>query len=134
MNKNKKNKTIVYPAGPEKYYNVKNVFVALAILFILSNSLTSCTSKNVSSSTEIGKEVVLSLNPSEDNPRNSEGAFIQLKDGRILFIYTHFTGGGGDDVKAHPAGRYSSDGGKTEDEVILSHEGGECDERKPVKV
>lgn len=32
------------------------------------------------------------LNHGEDNPRNSEGAFITLSDGRILFTYTRFRG------------------------------------------
>ncbi len=69
----------------------------------------------------------LELPPAKGNPRNSEGAFISLKDGRILFVYTHFTGGGGDHDSAHLAGRYSSDGGKTwaaEDRVIVANEGG----------
>ena len=35
----------------------------------------------------------LRLTPGQDNPRNSEGAFVQLKDGRVMFVYTHFTGG-----------------------------------------
>lgn len=60
------------------------------------------------------------------NPRNSEGAFIQLKDGRLLFIYTHFTGGAGDASPSHLAARSSADGGKTwtaTDEPILGNEG-----------
>jgi len=72
-------------------------------------------------------ERTLELPPSEDNPRNSEGAFVTLKDGRVLFVYTHFTGGGGDHSAAHLAGRTSSDGGRTwtkEDQVIVKNEGG----------
>lgn len=72
------------------------------------------------------KEVVLQLPPTAENPRNSEGSFITLNDGRILFVYTHFTAGAGDHASAHLAGRYSSDGGKTwttEDEEILPNEG-----------
>jgi len=67
------------------------------------------------------------LPPGKGNPRNSEGDFVQLRDGRTLFVYTHFTGGGGDHSKAHLAGRFSSDGGKTwttEDTVIVANEGG----------
>jgi sialidase-1 len=74
-----------------------------------------------------GKEVVLALKPGPDNPRNSEGDFIELKDGRLLFIYSRYTGvRGEDDSPAHLAGRYSSDEGKTwttKDEVILEREG-----------
>jgi sialidase-1 len=64
--------------------------------------------------------------PSEGHPRNSEGDFIGLKDGRLLFVYSHFTGGGGDHDRAFLAGRYSSDGGQTwtdRDEVIVEREG-----------
>ena len=73
-----------------------------------------------------GFQKTVLLPPGPGNPRNSEGDFIQLKDGRILFVYTHFTGGGGDHSKAHLAGRYSSDGGKTwttRDVVVLRNEG-----------
>ena len=69
----------------------------------------------------------LELPPVKGNPRNSEGSFVTLKDGRVLFVYTHFTGGGGDHSAAHLAGRISSDGGRTwtkEDQVILKNEGG----------
>ena len=62
---------------------------------------------------EDGPVAVLRLTTSPGNPRNSEGDFVRLGDGRILFVYTHFTGGGGDDSAAHLAGRFSSDGGKT---------------------
>jgi Neuraminidase (sialidase) len=71
-------------------------------------------------------ETVLKLPPSEGHPRNSEGDFVALKDGRLLFVYSHFTGGGGDHDRAFLAGRYSSDGGKTwtdKDEVIVEREG-----------
>lgn len=66
------------------------------------------------------------LPPGEGNPRNTEGDFIQLRDGRLLFAYTKFTGGGGDHDKAHIAARYSRDFGEswtTEDEVLLPNEG-----------
>jgi len=69
---------------------------------------------------------VLRLPPKEGNPRNSEGDFIWLKDGRILFIYTHFTGGGGDHDRASLAQRVSSDGGVTwtaADTVVVAGEG-----------
>lgn len=53
------------------------------------------------------------LPPSDTNPRNSEGDFIQLKDGRLLFIYTHYIGGSKDHSEAYLASRVSSDGGAT---------------------
>ncbi len=78
------------------------------------------------SDNEPGKEISLRLEPQQGNPRNSEGDFIQLKDGRILFIYTHFTAGTGDHASAYLAGRYSEDGGLTwteKDALILHNEG-----------
>lgn len=74
-----------------------------------------------------GVERVLVLPPGEGHPRNSEGDFIALKDGRIAFIYTHFLGGSDDFDAAHLAARFSSDSGKTwtqEDARILENEGG----------
>ena len=55
----------------------------------------------------------LVLAPSGGNPRNSEGDFVTFDDGRILFVYTHFTGGGADHATAHLASRVSADGGLT---------------------
>jgi hypothetical protein len=34
------------------------------------------------------------LPPSPENPRNSEGSFVQLWDGSLFFAYSHFYGGG----------------------------------------
>ena len=70
---------------------------------------------------EMAMQRTLLLSPGKDNPRNSEGDFVQLRDGRILFVYTHFTGGSGDHDKAHLAGRFSSDGGMawTENDAIV---------------
>jgi hypothetical protein len=76
---------------------------------------------------EPGMTVALNLEPSENNPRNSEGDFVQLRDGRVLFVYTHFTGGRSDHATAHLASRESSDGGRTwsdESNVVVANEGG----------
>lgn len=73
-----------------------------------------------------GPERVLELAPSAGNPRNSEGDFVALKDGRLFFVYTHYTGGFDDDATAHLAGRFSSDGGRTwtpESVTVLPNEG-----------
>lgn len=71
-----------------------------------------------------GARQVALLTPGADNPRNSEGSFIQLKDGRILFAYSKFSGPvGNDDAPASIVGRYSSDGGATwsrTDRLIVS--------------
>ena len=36
--------------------------------------------------------VVCQLAPGAGNPRNSEGAFLTLKDGRILFVFSRYCG------------------------------------------
>lgn len=69
----------------------------------------------------------LRLTPGENNPRNSEGDFVTLKDGSILYIYSHFVGvSSGDFGKSYLAARYSDDNGKTwtpSDEVVVENEG-----------
>ncbi len=67
------------------------------------------------------------LAPEIGNPRNSEGDFIELKDGRVLFVYSHFTGGGSDHATGHLAGRYSSDGGRswTDESVVIVPQSGD---------
>ncbi len=58
--------------------------------------------------------IVLDLPPGPGNPRNSEGAFVDVSDGRILFVYSRFDGASGSDhAKARLAARYSRDGGET---------------------
>ena len=73
-------------------------------------------------------ERVLLLPPGPGNPRNSEGDFIRLRDGRLLFIYTHFTGKSNSDFgPAYLAARESRDGGRTwsrEDRRVVANEGG----------
>ncbi len=73
-----------------------------------------------------GATVIPLLPPGPGNPRNTEGSFITLKDRRILFAYSRFTGGGDDNAAAYIAGRYSSDGGRTwsaNDVTIVEREG-----------
>ncbi len=75
---------------------------------------------------EGGWTTVLDLPPGKGNQRNSEGSFVRLRDGRLLFVYTHYTGGDGDHAAAHLAGRLSTDGGKSwteKDTVVLPNEG-----------
>ena len=99
-------------------------FVFLAAIFTYA-----CTpgSKIQKGDAGPGKEVVLKLQPGQNNPRNSEGDFITLKDGRILFVYSHYTGNSDSDHgTAYLAGRYSSDNGKTwmnDDHLIVQQEG-----------
>jgi sialidase-1 len=96
------------------------LFVFLPLTVLLS-SQELCAQKNKT------QQTALTLAPGDNNPRNSEGDFITLKDGRILFIYSRYTGKSSDDhAPAYLAGRYSSDGGKnwtTEDQLIVKQEG-----------
>jgi len=67
--------------------------------------------------------IVLELPPSGENPRNSEGTFLKLKDDRLLFIYSKFVGGTwSDDASACLAARFSTDEGETwsDDNIIVS--------------
>jgi len=58
--------------------------------------------------------IVLDLAPGPGNPRNSEGAFLALKNGSILFVYSRFEGTSfSDEAKARLAARHSADGGET---------------------
>ena len=69
----------------------------------------------------------LTLAPRPGNNRNSEGDFVQLKDGHWLFVYTHFTGGAGDHARAVLASRESADAGQTwteKDRIVVANEGG----------
>ncbi len=62
----------------------------------------------------IADDVVCELKTGENNPRNSEGDFAILPDGRILFAYSRYRSGVGyDDDPCDIAGMISSDGGKT---------------------
>lgn len=75
----------------------------------------------------VEKDMVLRVAPGPDNPRNSEGDFVTLKNGNILFVYTHYTGASGaDHAQAYLAGRVSDDGGKTwskRDFTVVENEG-----------
>ena len=75
-----------------------------------------------------GVKVALELRPGPDNPRNSEGAFLPLKDGRTMFAYSRYYGkSSSDHAAADIAARYSSDKGATwtdKDEIIVKNHGG----------
>lgn len=71
--------------------------------------------------------IVLSLPHRRGNSRNSEGAFINLADGRILFAYTKFLDTvWSDHGRAVVAARTSADGGRTwstRDRILVQSEG-----------
>ncbi|MSU45883.1 MAG: exo-alpha-sialidase [Lacunisphaera sp.] len=89
--------------------------------FLTATVATSLAGPNETSQVT-GSRLMLDIPPSPGNPRNSEGAFLELKDGRILFIYSRFEGkSSSDHAKARLAKRYSSDGGETwSDDTILT--------------
>lgn len=71
-------------------------------------------------------ERVLTIPAGPGNPRNSEGDFVHLGGGRILFIYSRFSGDGADSAPAILVSRISDDEGRTwsqSDEVVLDREG-----------
>ncbi|MEI6140122.1 MAG: sialidase family protein [Mariniphaga sp.] len=98
----------------------------LILIIVLSISILICSGFKPKPD-EKGKAIVLKLEPGPNNPRNSEGDFISLKNHRILFVYSHYTGdNGGDHSPAYLAGRFSNDGGKTwspDDVKIVEQEG-----------
>src|SRR5688572_18857962 len=70
------------------------------------------------------EDAVLDLNPNKENPRNSEGSFVTLKSGRVLFFYTRFHGGADDASPANIVSIFSDDQGRTwskEPEVIVKN-------------
>lgn len=100
----------------------------LAVLILLPGCQNQPAVQVAEDREKEGPEIVLDLSPADDNPRNSEGDFISLDDGRILFVYSKYEGEStSDHAPASLAGRYSEDGGKTwneEDEIIVPNEGG----------
>lgn len=112
---------MVTNAGPLHVHPMNRLF-----LFVLLVSAATAAEPYRVKEIDGVRKVVL-LPPGPGNPRNSEGDFIQLKDGRLMFVYTHFTGGGSDHAAGHLAGRFSRDGGLTwtrKDTVVLANEGG----------
>ena len=70
--------------------------------------------------------VTASIGPKENNPRNSEGTFLELQDGEIIFVYSRFRGDSShDEAFADLSLIRSTDGGRTwgEDEIILTYQG-----------
>ncbi|MDR3406530.1 MAG: sialidase family protein [Chthoniobacter sp.] len=71
-------------------------------------------------------QVVLNIEPSKEHPRNSEGSFVRLQSGRVLFYYSQFYGGAEDGSAARIVGIHSDDGGRTwsEPQVVLENTAG----------
>lgn len=98
---------------------MKNKFAATFLLFFLFAFSLKADATN---------EIVLELAPTKENPRNSEGAFVTLKSGRILFVYSQFSGGAHDESPARIVSIFSDDKGKTwskQPEVIAQNREGQ---------
>lgn len=100
-------------------------YYILPVCFLLC--LMACSTSKTIEKSDYTKETVLKLEPKDDNPRNSEGDFVTLKSGRILFVYSHYTGkSSSDHASAYLASRYSDDNGKTwsaNSELVVQKEG-----------
>ncbi len=96
------------------------------ILLITLLAVSSCTPGR--QATIEAPKLTLNLPPGENNPRNSEGDFISLNDGTIMFVYSKYVGeSSSDHAPASLVARFSEDGGETwtsEDRVIVKNEGG----------
>ena len=64
-------------------------------------------------------KIVCELIPNKDNQRNSEGSFINLKDGGILYAYSRYHMGSHDHDPADIYGIISNDDGETWSEPFL---------------
>jgi hypothetical protein len=71
-------------------------------------------------------EIVLNVEPTPENPRNSEGSFATLASGRIIFCYSQFYGGHADESPARIARIHSDDQGRTwsAPEVVVENHSG----------
>lgn len=101
--------------------NISGALISLCFILIFN------TSPAFPQNIDPGNELVHVINPGPENPRNSEGAFIGLKDGSILYVYSRFQGSNGSDhAPAQLVGRYSGDQGRTwtkDDQIIVAQEG-----------
>lgn len=91
----------------------------------LSNLVPHLKSRAVEA---ISVAVPLRIEPGDaGSTRNSEGDFVELADGRILFVYSRFRNGAGDHATADLVARESPDGGRTwstEDRLVVANKAG----------
>ena len=96
------------------------------IIVFLVFLIISCKQDNPILDETFKVERTLLLTPEEGNKRNSEGDFVWLDDGRLLFIYAYFTKGSRETNPAYLVSRVSADSGRTwsdKDSVISTPNG-----------
>ena len=93
---------------------------ALIVLFLVFGGAASDLEAS-------GLDTLLTIEPSPERPRNSEGDLVALKDGRLCLVYTRFRSGGADNSTADIVLRTSADDGKTwsDDRILVRNEGQE---------
>lgn len=105
---------------------MKSAFLpSCLLLFAFAPAGLTAAQPDAKPDVRTASRVVLELPPGPGNPRNSEGAFLALKDGRIIFAYSRFVGtSSGDAAKARLAVRQSKDSGDTwsDDTLIVTPE------------
>ena len=95
--------------------NVSSTGARCAFLALALSHLTGACTQPPEAEVKQGEIFSTVVAPAgDDNPRNSEGDIIVLKDGRLLLAYTEFLGStSGDFEPARISARISSDGGTT---------------------
>jgi sialidase-1 len=100
------------PAGmpQNKFLKWSGVVVAGALMLTASQLGGADTPPNI---------VTLNLEPTQEHPRNSEGAFATLASGRIVFCYTEYCGGAADESPARIVRIQSDDQGRTWSQPVV---------------
>lgn len=93
----------------------------LIFLFPAGASLTP----SACSADSMNAQTLLTIEPTAEYPRNSEGDIVRLPGGLLALVYTRFTGGQGDASTAHLSLRTSDDDGQTwsPDRKLVADEG-----------
>ena len=81
--------------------------------------ITTVVFHGAASSQQTDNQLVLRIDPTPEYPRNSEGSFVSLEDGTILYAYTQFYGGTDDHSQARIVKIESIDDGLTWSESSL---------------
>ena len=66
--------------------------------------------------------ISITVEPTKEHPRSSEGGFATLGSGRIIFCYTQFYGGGADHSPARIVRIHSDDQGRTWSQPVVAVE------------